>query len=78
MALRRVTCSAVIQDDNERKLVVDWVKSVANRGYSEDGDRVTLTYEELPGDHDSSYWAIVHFFEGCESHEITSVDAERN
>lgn len=78
MTQRRVTCSAVIADSDERELVLQWVQLVANKGYSVVGNKVTMTYEEQQDDHDSSYWAIVHFFEGYKDHEIESVDVTRS
>lgn len=70
---KKVTCSARIYDDAERKAVLAWVATVANGGYSELDKVITMTYTEDPQDKDSNsrYWAIVHYFEQYAEHEIT-------
>lgn len=69
----RVSCSAKIPNEPERKAVLAWVRTVANGGYSEKGDTIHLTYTEDPQDPNShgKYWGIINYFEQFSEHEIT-------
>lgn len=54
--------------------MMSWVRSVANAGYSEIEDKVSLTYIGDPTHDDGHYWGIVHVFEQYAEHEITSTE----
>lgn len=53
---------------------MSWAKSAANAGYSEIGDKVSLTYIGGPTHDGGRYWGIVHVFEQYAEHEITSTE----
>lgn len=70
--LKLVVCSVRIPFEPERKAVMAWVRTVANRGYSEDGDVIHMSYAEEPDDRDSNsrYWAVVHYFQQYPDSEV--------
>lgn len=70
----KLQCSARIENEQERKAIMSWVRSVANAGYSEIEDKVSLTYTGDPTHDDGHYWGIVHVFEQYAEHEITSTE----
>lgn len=72
----KLVCSARIENENERKAVMAWVRQVANGGYSEIEDRVTMTYISVNDQEESGrWWGIIHFFEHYPEHSIEGTDA---
>ncbi len=75
--MKKVMCSAKIPNQQERKAIMSWVRSVANGGYSEVGDSVYMTYEQQTEDSDSSgrWWGIIHVFEQYPEHSVEVIEA---
>lgn len=70
--MAKVICSAIIERDPERQAIIAWVRCVANGGFSEIGNKVSMTYIEQPDDPDNSSrkWGIIHTFEQYPEHAI--------
>lgn len=71
-------CSATIPTKGERMSLMCYVRTVANEGYSENGDVVTMTYRSNPDNpEDARMWDIImSIFEAYPVHSIT-VNPER-
>lgn len=69
----RIECWADIENDQERKAVMAWVRASKFTSYSEQGIRVTVVYEPDPEDRDANgkMWGTIHFFEQYKSHGIS-------
>lgn len=68
----KLVCSARIENEQERRAIMSWVRVVANGGFSELGDKVSLTYignNEDP-ENSSRWWGIIHVFEQYPEHTI--------
>lgn len=67
-----LSCSAKIPSEPERKAVLAWVRGIANGGFSENGDTISLVYIPQAGDPESSsrWWAIIHYFKHYPEHTI--------
>lgn len=78
--MKKLVCAARIPDQEARRKVFEWVRQVANGGYSEREDWIHLVYTEDPADKDSNskYWAIVHWFEQYPEHEITQKEVKNS
>lgn len=72
--MAKVECWAVIENDEERKSVMDWVRSSNFDGYSELGDKVFVTYtvNSLDPESNSKKWGLINFFEKYPEHSIYS------
>lgn len=70
--MNRIELSAVIENDQERKAVMAWVRASNFHSYSEVGNKVSVTYMEDPDDPESSSkkWGVIHFFEQYPEHSI--------
>lgn len=75
--MSRVECSAVIENDQERKAVMAWVRASNFQSYSEIGSTVSVTFVEDPNDPDNSSkkWGVIHFFEQYAEHSIYGRDS---
>ena len=65
-------CWAEIPNEEERKSVMNWVRSGDFESYSEIGIRVSITYKSDPHDPDDNAkrWSVIHFFEQYPKHGI--------
>lgn len=64
-------CAAVIPDDNERKSIMQWVRKIRATSYSELGEEVSMTFDDIDLAAQSDlYWAIIHTFEQYPEHLI--------
>lgn len=72
--MKKLNCTMRVENDQERKAMMAWVRCVANCGYSEVGSTIYLTYQGDPATDDGRYWGIVHTFETYPEHTINSVD----
>lgn len=70
--MSRVECWATIEDEQERKSVMAWVRAGNFESYAEVGTRVSVTYKSDPEDPDDSSrkWGVIHFFEHYPEHGI--------
>lgn len=74
--MKKLVCSARIENESERKAVMAWVRQAANGGYSEVGETVTMTYISQDDQEESSrWWGIIHFFEYYPEHSIEETAA---
>lgn len=75
--MSKVECWAIIEDDQERKAVMAWVRASNFESYSEIGNKVTVTYVKDTEDPDSNskLWGTIHFFEQYAEHGIFGHDA---
>lgn len=69
-----LVCSAVIENDQERRAIMAWVRSSNPTSYSEIEKTVSMTFDGDPKDPDYSgkYWGIIHVFEQYPDHSIQS------
>lgn len=74
--MAKIECWANIPDEQERKAVMAWVRASNFSGYSEIGEKVSVTYEDTPDDpdNDSKRWGVIHFFEQYPEHGIYGHD----
>lgn len=72
--MKRLNCSMRIENEQERKAMLAWVRTAANGGYSEIGETLHFTYEGDPSTDDGKYWGIVHTVENYAEHAIESTD----
>lgn len=67
--MKHLFCSAVIDDEGERRAILDWVSKVAYECH-EVGTTIDLSYRELPSDQNPKLWALIHWFEKYPEHTI--------
>lgn len=70
--MAKLECSAVVEDDEERNLLMKWVRDSKFQGYSDMNKTISVTYVEDPDDPDKSIktWAIIRLFEQYPIHSI--------
>lgn len=70
--MAKISCSAVVRNEAERKALMAWVRTVANGGFSELGTTINMIYVEDEEDIENSSrkWAIIHTFEQYDNHSI--------
>lgn len=70
--ITKVECWARIPDEEERKAAMRWVRSADLCGYSEIGDKVSVTFVRRPDDPngDERMWEVINFFGQYSEHGI--------
>lgn len=71
--MSKFTCSARIDNASERRALLAWVKTIANEGYSEKDNIVSMTYHDnLPiFAKDNKRYSILCVFSQFTPHSIT-------
>lgn len=70
--MTKLECSAVIENKQERRAIMAWIKSSKAESYSEVGNTVSITYKPAKDDPEASstWWGMIHVFEQYPEHTI--------
>lgn len=73
--MRKLVCSAVIENDQERRAILAWAQTVANAGFSEIGNVITVNYKtDDIVENCGTWWGIVAVFEQYPKHTISDTE----
>lgn len=69
--MAKLVCTALVKDDDERRLICDWLHQTDGCSYNVVGKTIMATYvkEDTPNNSDI-YWGIVHMFEQYQDHSV--------